>query len=333
MSGRSYEAIKYWLLYMKNALRLSELTGDNYDSVMVKAMSYKLSSGIYVYFAEMPLKGSAGIDLSVQYSAADFFEGKHFFSAEMKEYDKLFSDYAGILAENNPQILPFAMLYLEADTFSGDDRNAGIFFNLSGEFVKPVLPKILELQGLSDYEEKLFNILEKSRLFLIPWYFGFMYSRKDFPIRLVCYLTKDGWYRLPELLNKLGYADIPEEDLRELTPVIEDNDVNVLINLDVMESGKIGDVFGVEISSVPTIIGEQRQWLESETIQRFVSVLKRWEIADDRIDRIKEGVFHVGFQPKNAPEFGVISGFSHFKLRWQNGMRLPAKVYMQVKKQ
>ena len=332
MSGKSYEAIKYWLLYVKNALRLSDLTGDNYDSVMAKALSYELSSGDYSYCAEMPLMGNAGIDLSVQYSAADFFEGKHFLSAEMKDYDKLFSDYARVLAKDNQQILPFAMLYLEADTFSGDDRNAGIFFNLSGTFVKPVLPKILRLQGLSDYEEKLFDVLDISQEVLVPWQFGFMYSRKDFSVRLVCYLTKDGWYKLPELMDKLGYEKFPKADFDCLKELVVREDTGTLFNIDIMEDGSLGDVIGLEISSLPTRIYEQQRWMEGAAVQYLNGLLKKWDIADARVDMIRDCIFHVGFQKKDMQAFEVTSGFSHFKLRWKKGRRLPAKVYLQVKR-
>ena len=151
-------------------------------------------------------------------------------------------------------------------------------------------------------------------------------------MRLVCYLMAENWHKLPEILKKLGYEAIPEEDLHKLAEFIKIRAVSVLVDIDVMDGGKIGEVLGVELSPVPTRIFEQRQWIVSEAMQRFASLLKRWDIADDRVDMIERCIFHVGFQPQNAPAFHVTSGFSHFKLRWQKRRRLPAKVYLQIKK-
>lgn len=330
--SRNYDAVKYWLLYLQNALQLSCLIGNDNNKILLKAKSYELSQGKYSYGVEMPLKGSAGIDLSVQYCAADFFNGSHFLSAEAQPYDTLFSEYTDFLAKDNRHILPHAMLYLEADTFSGDDRKAGVFFNLSGAFVKPVLPEILRLQGLSRYEESIFRMTDSIRPVLMPWLFGFMYSRKEFSVRVVCYLTKDSWDKLPTMLEKIGYKDIPEEDLLELAEFVKNKDTGVLINLDVLPEGKIGNMLGVELSAVPSKIIEQRQWLESMTIQRFISLIRKWDISDGRVERLRDCIFSVGFQPQNMSAFNVTSGFSHFKLRWDKGQRLPAKVYLHVKK-
>lgn len=329
---RNCEALNYWLLYAQKALRVSSLLGSNDDEILSKAESYALTQSDCSYSVEMPLQGPAGMDLSVQYCAADFFAGSHFLSAEAGAYNTLFSAYAGILAKDNPQILPLAMLYLEADTFSGDDRKAGVFFNLAGAFVKPVLPQVLRLQDLSCYEEPVLRIMEKAASVLQPWQFGFMYARRNFSVRLVCYLTDGSWHKLPEILRKLGYEAIPEDDLQELATFVKSDDVGVFVNLDVMPDGKIGAIFGLELSSVPTKIFAQRQWIVSEAIQRFMSLLKRWDVADERAAMIERCIFHVEFQPPNAPAFHVTSGFSHFKLRWQKGRRLPAKVYLQIKK-
>lgn len=330
--SRNYDALKYWLLYLQNVLHLSCLIGNENNKIMQKAKSYELSQGQYSYGAEMSLMGNAGIDLSVQYCASDFFNGSHFLSAEGQTYDKLFSEYAIFLSKDNPQILPKAMLYLESDTFSGDDRNAGVFFNLAGTFVKPVLPEVLRLQGLSRYEEALFRIIDSVGLVLMPWLFGFMYSRKDFPVRLVCYLHEDGWDKLPVMLENIGYKDIPEEDLDELEKFVKSKNMGVLINLDVLPDGRIGSMLGVELSAVPSKIFEQRQWIENAITQQLVSLIKKWNVSDDRIERLRDCIFSVGVQPQNMSAFNVTSGFSHFKLRWEKGRRLPAKVYLHIKK-
>lgn len=323
---RNCDAVKYWLLYMKNVLQLSALTGNNTEAVLSKAEFYELSGGKYSYGAEMPLKGEAGIDLSVQYCPADFFEGKRFLSAEAKTYEQWFSAYAKLLGRDDPHILPYTALYLEADTLSGDDRNAGVFYNLSGDFVKPVLPALLYMQGLQRQEDNLLRILNTAEGVLVPWQFGFMYSRKDFSIRLVCYLAKDGWTKLPLLMEKLGYEDFPREDFKCLKEFSE----NVLVDFDVMEDGRLGDVFGLELSSLPKKIHEQQKWIESERIGRLIARLKEWDIADGRVDMLRDAIFRVRVHPKDMPAFSVKSCFSHFKLRWQKGEKLPAKVYMAI---
>ena len=220
----------------------------------------------------------------------------------------------------------FGTAGLEADTFSGDDRNAGVFYNLSGDFVKPVLPALLHMQGLQRQEENLLRILNTAEGVLVPWQFGFMYSRKDFSIRLVCYLAKDGWTKLPLLMEKLGYEDFPREDFKCLKEFNE----NVLVDFDVMEDGRLGDVFGLELSSLPKKIHEQQKWIESERIGRLIAQLKEWDIADSRVDMLRGAIFRVRVHPKDMPAFSVKSCFSHFKLRWQRGKKLPAKVYMAI---
>ncbi|MCR5558833.1 MAG: hypothetical protein K6F62_00535, partial [Schwartzia sp.] len=91
--------------------------------------------------------------------------------------------------------------------------------------------------------------------------------------------------------------------------------------------------FGLEISSLPTKIHEQEKWIESESVRRLICLMKKWDIADDRVDLVRSAIFHVGFQPHEALAFSITSGFSHFKLRWSKGKRLPAKVYMAIKRE
>ena len=67
---RNCDAVKYWLLYMKNVLQLSALTGNNTEAVLSKAEFYELSGGKYSYGAEMPLKGEAEVT-SIMISAFD----------------------------------------------------------------------------------------------------------------------------------------------------------------------------------------------------------------------------------------------------------------------
>ena len=105
-----------------------------------------------------------------------------------------------------------------------------------------------------------------------------------------------------------------------------------MFNIDIMEDGSLGDVIGLEISSIPTRIYEQQRWMEGADVQYLNGLLKKWDIADARVDMIRDCIFHVGFQKKDTQAFEVTSGFSHFKLRWKKGRRFPAKVYLQVKR-
>ena len=55
--------------------------------------------------------------------------------------------------------------------------------------------------------------------------------------------------------------------------------------------------------------------------------MREAELADERID----GLYNSIFTAAGSADTYIYSRISHFKLRWQKGKALPAKVYVQMR--
>lgn len=322
--------LRSWLEYVTESVKTETLTGGFEEYLISHAAACDLAMGYVEYFAEFPLKGKSGLDLSVQYTAKDFTNGNKLVNLELEAYNILFTKYAASLAKNNQHILPLAGIYLETDSFSGTKGNPSVFVNLAGNFVEPELLKLLELQGLQRFQEPLEMLLMQGEGVVNPWQFGFMYSRKPFSIRVVLSLVNKKTREILNLLERIGFKNIPYEDLQAISQIIEAKDIGILLDFDIMEDGSVGTVLGLEISPVTDHFDKQQVWFSDDSYKKLELYLVDNDLADSRMSLLPQLVFAKDIRNTKNNFLAMVSILSHIKLQWQLGQRKIPKAYFEI---
>ena len=95
-----------------------------------------------------------------------------------------------------------------------------------------------------------------------------------------------------------------------------------------LEDGSLGDTVGVELIPQDAIYpATQQQLVQSEDFARLCELLQGAHVADQRMKSLPNTIMAA---PISADTY-IYSRISHFKLRWQAGEALPAKVYLQMR--
>ena len=320
-----YDTIKNWFSFVEDIPDIYSLIGTNKETILLRANDYK-SLGRDVYCTEIKLKEDSGIDLSVQYYALDFIDNKLIISDKMERYNKLFNDYISILFKYSEEDIHDMTLYLESDTSIEDnDRDFSTFIYVPRNNTETILTEYLNLYGLDNIKDFLFNIMNILKNNLKLYYLGLMYSKKNFSIRYAYLLINNNIDNLKQFLKLINYKNIPEDDLNRLSFLENNSNMIILVDIDITEDKKIGDILGLELGFLISKVKDQKLYLYSETIRNIFSLIKEWDIVDNsKLELMKKCIFY-------SPEYKVSSRISHLKLRWNNGKRLPAKVYLEIK--
>ena len=201
------------------------------------------------------------------------------------------------------------------------------FINLSGDFVQELLPSVLAYRGRLGQLQPVHALLEKIKEWCEPWHFGFMESRDIRPLRLVLIL-KQGLQDLAKVLECIDAPPIPREG-RELLENIDALGIfKFMLDVDVLEDGSLGEIVGVELIPQEAIFpATQQQLVATPAFARLCELLEETRIADQRM----EGLVNTIIAAPISADTYIYSRISHFKLRWQAGEALPAKVYLQMR--
>ena len=156
-----------------------------------------------------------------------------------------------------------------------------------------------------------------------------MESRDIRPLRLVLIL-KQGLQDLPKVLECIDAPPIPREG-RELLARIDALGIfKFMLDLDVLEDGSLGDTIGVELIFMDAIYPAIQQALvKSEGFARLCKLLQGARVADQRMEGLPNTIMAAPVDTR--ADTYIYSRISHFKLRWQAGEALPAKVYLQMR--
>ena len=294
---------------------------------MNQAPLYALSKERLDFYLEAPLMGQTQVDLSAQYFAEAFAKRNPLQGLEVEQEGDFFHFYAQELAQLKSELLRHCNLYLEADIASEGEPKVASFINLSGDFVQELLPSVLAYRGRLGQLQPVHVLLEKIKEWCEPWHFGFMESRDIRPLRLVLIL-KQGLQDLPKVLECIDAPPIPREG-RELLENIDALGIfKFMLDLDVLEEGSLGEIVGVELIPQEAIFpATQQQLVATPAFARLRELLEETRIADQRM----EGLVNTIFAAPISADTYIYSRISHFKLRWQAGEALPAKVYLQMR--
>ena len=324
------EAFAYWrrqLVCAHGGQELWGLAGSTEAKLMNQAPLYALSKERLDFYLEAPLMGQTQVDLSAQYFAEAFAKRNPLQGLEVEQEGDFFHFYAQELAQLKPELLRHCNLYLEADIASEGEPKVASFINLSGDFVQELLPSVLAYRGRLGQLQPVHVLLEKIKEWCEPWHFGFMESRDIRPLRLVLIL-KQGLQDLAKVLECIDAPPIPKEG-RELLEKIDALGIfKFMLDVDVLEDGSLGEIVGVELIPQEAIFpATQQQLVATPAFARLRELLEEACIADQRM----EGLVNTIFAAPISADTYIYSRISHFKLRWQAGEALPAKVYLQMR--
>ena len=324
------EAFAYWrrqLVCAHGGQELWGLAGSTEAKLMNQAPLYALSKERLDFYLEAPLMGQTQVDLSAQYFAEAFAKRNPLQGLEVEQEGDFFHFYAQELAQLKPELLRHCNLYLEADIASEGEPKVASFINLSGDFVQELLPSVLAYRGRLGQLQPVHVLLEKIKEWCEPWHFGFMESRDIRPLRLVLIL-KQGLQDLAKVLECIDAPPIPKEG-RELLEKIDALGIfKFMLDVDVLEDGSLGEIVGVELIPQEAIFPvTQQQLVATPAFARLRELLEETRIADQRM----EGLVNTIIAAPISADTYIYSRISHFKLRWQAGEALPAKVYLQMR--
>lgn len=324
------EAFAYWrrqLVCAHGGQELWGLAGSTEAKLMNQAPLYALSKERLDFYLEAPLMGQTQVDLSAQYFAEAFAKRNPLQGLAVEQEGDFFHFYAQELAQFKPELLRHCNLYLEADIASEGEPKVASFINLSGDFVQELLPSVLAYRGRLGQLQPVRALLEKIKEWCEPWHFGFMESRDIRPLRLVLIL-KQGLQGLPKVLECIDAPPIPKEG-RELLENIDALGIfKFMLDLDVLEEGSLGETIGVELIPQEAIFPvTQQQLVATPAFARLRELLEEACVADQRM----EGLVNTIIAAPISADTYIYSRISHFKLRWQAGEALPAKVYLQMR--
>lgn len=324
------EAFAYWrrqLVCAHGGQELWGLAASTEAKLMNQAPLYALGQERVDFYMEAPLLGRTQVDLSAQYFAEAFAEGNPLQGLPVAQEGDFFHFYAKELATCKRQLLQHCNLYLEADITAEGSPQVASFINLSGDFVQELLPSVLAYRGRLGQLQPVRALLEKVKEWCEPWHFGFMESRDIRPLRLVLIL-KQGLQDLAKVLDCIDAPPIPREG-RELLENIDALGIfKFMLDVDVLADGSLGKTVGVELIPQEAIFpATQQQLVAKPAFARLRELLEEACIADQRM----EGLVNTIIAAPISADIYIYSRISHFKLRWQAGEALPAKIYLQMR--
>lgn len=324
-----------WLQYLNEEKGLEVILGTDPVPMIEMAKEYDVG-GPLSYFAEAPLMGTPGLDLSVQYPAWLFENDNPLADSELLGAEGEFlHQYAGIIKEFAPDLLEACFTHLEADTSLGSASRVATFINLPGASSQ-LLPKLMELRGESGRTEAIEKLLSSVEHTSFLWHVGFMDSREEKPIRLTLYISKpgaEGLELLKETAKTLGCKGFLRYGMRRLEQVNKFGLFSYIMDIDVMPNGTVGDVVGVELLPREEKSFGQQMMMATDAYKEFVALLKKWDLADSRIDCLPNAVWAQNAPDPQQPIYYMKSYISHFKLRWNKGKAMPIKVYLREEPQ
>ncbi|MDO4203127.1 MAG: hypothetical protein Q4D07_01295 [Selenomonadaceae bacterium] len=325
-------ACRYWLDRLAEQEGADRLLGENSSTVVDMARIYETGLGPVDFGAEIQLTGESGIDLSVQYALSDFDRANPLSHPLVIPAGDFLLDYNRQLTEKGfAHLIADRYAYLEADTSKGEAGAVAMFLNLSGTAAREMLPFILQEQRQSERLTAVQDILQRVNPELPPWYFGFMHSREELPLRLSFYVREEaGLSGMLSALRRLGIE--PGEGAEQLAAVDELGLFTYMLDVDVMADGSLGDTWGVELTPRAVLPVQQQKMLGGDSFARFTELLVRWGMADDRSTVLPRCFWSCDYRDGSSGRAYVMYSYlSHLKLRWQTGKLYPAKVYIQLR--
>lgn len=312
-----------WLRYLEEIAK--PLTGSHKNKVLQVAKQFKLLERARSMKVEAALSGEATLGLTAKLNSEDFKnlpeEGSN-----TTPFDNFLKVYHQTVGESRS-------LDLELDVNSPEHTRAALFTDISGDMDRVVSRAILAWQGEQRRWKGLIKLLDRARE-LEPYRFCFMYNINNMPYRLSFKVPKaqekdySAFVELLELSGMPGYRNI-QQDLEKLAQL---DFLEGVLNVDILPAGNLNGTVAIELHHPYYRLEQQRDLLKSQEFKDFVKLMQYWQVADDRITQLEPCVFFAPIsQALGTPEY-LVSSLSHFKLRYNRGVRQAAKVILEAER-
>lgn len=329
------EILDGWLAYIQQPDMLGSIVGRSKQNIMTAVDRLSLMGSEELYRLECPLKGEAGMDFALQYDTKSFFEGG-IFKGRSERFNHFFELYARLVG-------PQKKFSLELDTLAGTGTQVAVFLDIQDRTDK-VIEKLLSYQGENRRMPAMQRLLQNVAG-LKPKTLGFIYSRPGMPMRFTFAGDYDSLLDVVQKLDAgrqsraMQKALEHSEQLRELqanSPIVQDLRVlkglgifNCALDVDVMPDGSVGPIYGLELTPKASTVEEQTKLLSSQEFGSFVGLLEKGGVSDKRLYCIDKGIFEIPLPQEGCSPESLYSRLASFKIRYKQGKRLPAKIFIQ----
>ena len=332
MNFKNRLACMNWLMYVNEYSGRGKLLGKNYENVVQAAEMYDNGQPFLFFFAEIPMLGAPGVDLSVEYNLSDFLHRNTLTNTPVAKQGEFLASYARLLQKQYPELLEHCYTFLEADSSKGKINNVAQFINLPGAVTKTCLAPVLEWKGMYECQRAIEKTLAAAAPDMELWQIGFMESRQEKPVRLDFHTTETGLEGLIAGAKRLGLKDFVQfaEPLLKTIAAMELCD-DYAFDVDILPDGGLGDTVGVELKPKELYPVLQRKMLQTESFAQLKMLLKEQGMADERIELLPNCIFGAPLNHRELSAFYVYSYLSHIKLVWKGCKPMAAKLYLEMR--
>lgn len=318
-----------WLKYLRNEVNARALIGNFSEKQLRLAQSLDVYKGRTAFYAEAELLGEPGVDLITAYKAYLFEKDRVLVNPALAREEEGFRCF---LKEMQAKYTPETwnrLVYLESDLTSGSIERPSVFFSLN-YMMDAIMEQIVAKQEMTSCYPALRQCLTAVEPTLKLISLGFMYGRQEPTMRVVLYAMNLNPESILVALKRLGksgeiFATQIEAYLKAASKL---GLFEYIVDLDLAQDGSIKDFVGLELLMKDDTISKQLNLIKTETYVKLLDMLKAWDICDGRVDLVEKCIFSKNVTDPINGAYHVTSGLSHFKLRWNQGILMPAKVYL-----
>lgn len=343
----NYEVLEGWLDYLQD--KVAALVGTSKDQILESVRRQNLLQREQFYCLECPLQGEPSMDFALQYQTKDFLGTRDFTGNNSFRYARFFNLYGQMVG-------PDKKFYLEFETIKGVGMAAAVFLDIHNVDAERVIQRTLAFQAEARRMPRILEIIEIAKKYeLVPSNIGFIYSHLNGPLRLTFAIQLEvlllpdrydpyayfalelGMGKQSETLQK-AFAKNPDQFrmfvgntvlMQDLVELSNFDFLDCYLDIDIMPDGSIGDIMGIEVVLGVQSIEGQHEMLHSKEFAEFIFFLQKINVIDERIVCFADCIFYANLPQTLDSQEVLVSMLSHFKLRYKQGKRLPAKVYLQ----
>jgi hypothetical protein len=306
------------------------LYGDSLEMVKKTVPDFLGNGPFPDIYLEFPLSGKPFLDISLTAVFDDTSETAYITSPLAKDTDRMM-EYLRASYLKYPEVGGG----FEIDTGSSVPTAAAVHFQprehteLAGGFCEAVgEPQYAQL-----YEEMAGRLKDSWN----PSYFGLFRGRSILPLRVGGYLVQNeikcciaNPERIVNIFETVGFKAYDDQMIDQIVSVMSLTPMQNEFQFDIFPDGTIGDIFSLSTNFAIAPPDEAITALKEGDGARYFDLLKKWHIADSRIEKVKGSVF-----AKELPVGKMSITFSvfpqWFKVRWKAGNLQSAKGYVLIK--
>lgn len=281
-------------------------------------------------YLEFPLFGEPFLDIFLTVVAEEPYEGSYITSPLAEDSEKIVSFIRDAHRKYREVSGGF-----EIDTGSSNPGQAGVLFEPRShtELARGFCQAIGEPLYGKLYEEMAGRLAASWQ----PSYFGLFRGREGLPLRIGGYLgqeeiapcTKDP-ERIERAFKAAHFTAYDDEMLEQIRDIMALSPTDVEFQFDIFPDGTTGDIFSLStffpIEQPKAVITSFKEG----TGRRYMDLLRKWNIADDRWEKSLGAVFAGKFPTGNVDV--TFSAFPQWiKVRWNKKKLVPAKIYLLMK--